>query len=148
SDRRICPPPVQLRTEDLLAELDKPSSPNRTARMYFAWALFGWIRAANVTFGLIPDFLIGRAPRIEIDYRGHFFGAIVFQVLLTITNSASLYLCSGCGMPYARPRGPGFKKPNPGEANFCAGCGRREASRQADLRRRQRVAEAIRLCSL
>jgi len=124
-----------------LAALDGPIS----ARMFLERALENWLRVARITFGLSTTVVIGRPPRMEIDYGGHVFGAIVFQLLLTITNSDSLYVCSGCGMPYARPRG--FKKPRPGEANFCQACGRKEAERQADLRRRHKITDAMRLHS-
>lgn len=124
-----------------MAAIDDPLK----ARMFFERDLENWLRAAGITFGLSTSVVIGRPPRMEINYGGRVFGAIVFQLLLTITNSDSLYVCSGCGMPYVRPRG--FKKPRPGEGNFCQTCGRTEALRQADIRRRHRIADAKRMHS-
>lgn len=114
------------------------SDPIFLERMLLQRALADWHRAARITFTLDSVFILGRAPRMEVSYGGRVFSAIVLQLLLTITKSESLYICSGCGWPYLRPRG--LKKPNPGESNFCQSqsCGRPESVRQSGLRRRQK----------
>lgn len=47
------------------------------------------------------------------------------------------YVCSGCGRPYFRRRKPTF-----GISNFCPSCGRKESLRQAQQRRRDKVAQS------
>jgi hypothetical protein len=112
------------------------------ARQRFELNFHDLLHAARITFSLTstskPQFLWGA----EIDYGRRLFSALVLQLLLTVIKSDSLYCCSGCGLPYARPRGRGWKKPKPGESNFCGNCGRKEALRQADRRRREKIAKA------
>jgi hypothetical protein len=84
----------------------------------------------------------GAAWRLEVDYNGCLFAAIALQLALTLTGSHSLFVCSGCGLPYVRER----KAPKPGQANYCKRCDHGgEALRQADRRRRERMADARRL---
>lgn len=80
---------------------------------------------------------------LEIDYRGAMMNAVGMQLALTISNSDSLYICSGCGEPYARSRDK--RRPKPGESNFCDNCGTEAALRQADKRRKAKVAKARQL---
>lgn len=80
---------------------------------------------------------------LEIDYRGAMLNAIGLQLALTVSNSDSLYICSGCSEPYARSRDK--RRPKSGESNFCDGCGTAEALRQADRRRKAKLAQARRL---
>lgn len=88
----------------------------------------------------------GRARfELEIDYRGAMMNALGLQLALTISNSDSLYICSGCGGPYARSRDK--RRPKPGESNFCDNCGTAEALRQADKRRKAKLARARKLYS-
>jgi transposase-like protein len=113
------------------------------ARSYFELRLQDWLHSARITFGLTANAGHGFTWRTEIDYKGRLYSALVLQLLLTVTNTDSLYFCSGCSLPYMRPKK--HKKPNAGEANFCSSCGREEALRQADRRRRKKVATARRL---
>jgi hypothetical protein len=80
---------------------------------------------------------------LEIDYRGAMMSAVGLQLALTISNSDSLYICSGCSEPYARSRDK--RSPKTGEANFCDNCGTGAALRQADKRRKAKVAKARQL---
>jgi hypothetical protein len=117
------------------------------ARWLFEVRFKDWLTLARITFGLRPMQKVaqGSAWHTEINYGGRLFSAIVLQLLLTIVNADSLYFCSGCALPYLRPKTR--KKPNRGEANFCGTCGKgnKEALRQADRRRREKMAEARRL---
>jgi len=90
-----------------------------------------------------PDFAVYWTGRweIRIDYHGFLFAALAFQLALSVTRARGLYTCSGCGNPYLRVK----DAPRRGEANFCEQCGRKEAIRQADQRRRKKKAEACRL---
>ena len=86
----------------------------------------------------------GRARfELEIDYRGAMMNALGLQLALTISNSDSLYICSGCGGPYARSRDK--RRPKPGESNFCDNCGTAAALRQADKRRKAKLVGARKL---
>jgi hypothetical protein len=131
-----------------------PRSPNpyishgvAAARQRFEYRFKDWLTFARITFGLtsMPKPTQGSAWRTEIHYGGRVFSAIVLQLLLTLVNADGLYFCSGCALPYLRPKTR--KKPNRGEANFCGTCGKgnKEALRQADRRRREKMAEARRL---
>jgi transposase-like protein len=80
---------------------------------------------------------------LVVDYRGCVFSAIAMQLTLAIAGAESLYTCTGCGMPYVRTK----KLPRADQANFCQRCGRDEALRQADRRRREKMAEARHLAS-
>lgn len=82
---------------------------------------------------------------LELDYRGYMLNAVLLQLALTLSNSDSLFVCSGCSFPYARNREK--RRPRPGQANFCDECGRKAALRHADQRRKVRNAEARRLAS-
>jgi transposase-like protein len=57
---------------------------------------------------------------MQIDYHGLLFAAIALQLALVIADADSLYSCSGCGMPYIRPREK--RRPKPGWANYCTRC--------------------------
>ena len=80
---------------------------------------------------------------LEIDYRGAMLSAVGLQLALTISNSASLYMCSGCGIPYARSLDK--RRPKTGQSNFCDECGTVVARRQADRRRKAKMTETRRL---
>jgi len=98
-----------------------------------------WLSIGEVGFHLNP---IAGGWRLAVSCGyGCVFSAIALQLALTLVHAESLYTCSGCGMPYIRTK----KAPQPGQANFCDACGAQEALRQADLRRRERMAEARRL---
>ena len=80
---------------------------------------------------------------LEVDYHGLMLNAVGLQLALTLANSDDLYICSGCGMPYARSAEK--RRPKVGQANFCDGCGTAVALRQADARRKAKMIEARRL---
>jgi hypothetical protein len=84
-----------------------------------------------------------RRFELEIDYRSSMLNAVGLQFALTVSNSDSLYICSGCGLPY--PRRSEKRRPKAGQANFCDECGNAAALRQADVRRKEKMAEARRL---
>jgi len=81
---------------------------------------------------------------VELDYRGPLLSAIGLQLALTISKSDSLYTCSGCGKLYARSVQK--RRPKRGQGNFCDECADGGvALRQADERRKAKMAEASRL---
>jgi hypothetical protein len=83
---------------------------------------------------------------IQIDYHGLLFPAIALQLALVLADADSLFTCSGCGIPYIRPRER--KRPKIGWANYCDSCSEDGvAQRRATESYRQKRAEAVRLYS-
>lgn len=83
---------------------------------------------------------------LEIDYHGLLFPAIALQLALVLADADSLYTCSGCGIPYVRPRER--KRPKSGWANYCDQCSKDGvAQRRAAETYREKRAEAVRLHS-
>jgi hypothetical protein len=83
---------------------------------------------------------------LQIDYHGLLFPAIALQLALVLADADSLYSCSGCGIPYIRPRER--KRPKSGWANYCDRCSKDGvAQRRAAETYREKRAEAVRLHS-
>jgi hypothetical protein len=83
---------------------------------------------------------------LQIDYHGFLFPAIALQLALVLADADSLYTCSGCGIPYIRPRER--KRPKTGWANYCDQCSKDGvAQRRAAETYREKRAEAGRLHS-
>ena len=99
----------------------------------------------------VSDFALrwnGMARRWEfqIDYHGLLFAAIALQLALVVANADSLFTCSGCGVPYIRPRER--KRPKSGWANYCDQCSQEGvAKRRAVETYREKRAQAVRLHS-
>jgi len=64
------------------------------------------------------------------------FGILAHQLMLLISRSKGIGICSGCGEPYSPER-----RPRINQRNYCKQCGRRAACRdaKADQRRRERA---------
>jgi predicted RNA-binding Zn-ribbon protein involved in translation (DUF1610 family) len=58
-------------------------------------------------------------------------GALAVQLMLTITRSAGVAVCSSCGRAFAPSR-----RPNSNRNAYCKACGRRAAWREPQARRR------------
>jgi hypothetical protein len=83
---------------------------------------------------------------LQIDYHGLLFPAIALQLALVVAEADSLYTCTGCGVPYIRPRGR--KRPKSGWANYCDQCSKDGvAQRRAVETYREKRAMAVRLHS-
>ncbi len=83
---------------------------------------------------------------IQIDYHGLLFAAIALQLALVVANADSLFTCSGCAVPYIRPRER--KRPKSGWANYCDQCSTEGvAKRRAVESYREKRAQAVRLSS-
>jgi len=83
---------------------------------------------------------------LQIDYHGLLFPAIALQLALVLADADSLYSCSGCGIPYIRPRER--KRPKSGWANYCEQCSKDGvAQRRAAETYREKRTEAVRLHS-
>jgi ssDNA-binding Zn-finger/Zn-ribbon topoisomerase 1 len=99
-------------------------------RGLLAYEITIWLKLGRVGLVAGPGVL-------EIDLHHCMFSAIALQLALTIAGTNRLFTCSGCGYPYSRKN----KAPKPHQANFCPRCGP-EALRQADQRRRKKMADA------
>jgi hypothetical protein len=83
---------------------------------------------------------------IEIDYHGLLFAAIALQLALVVADADSLFVCSGCAVPYVRPRER--KRPKSGWANYCDRCSKQGvAKRRAVETYREKRSQAVRLHS-
>jgi hypothetical protein len=81
---------------------------------------------------------------LQIDYHGLLFPAIALQIGLVIADADSLFTCSGCAVPYIRPRQR--KRPKSGWANYCEQCSNEGvAKRRAVESYREKKAEAVRM---
>jgi hypothetical protein len=118
------------------------SKPTETQRRFLWVELNLWMRLTGVGLVLGGD-VKQMKLQLQINYDGGLLAAIALQLALTVSGSESPSRCSGCGHLYVRTK----KSPKPGEANFCETCGRDEAVRQADKRRRDKVQKARRLRS-
>jgi hypothetical protein len=83
---------------------------------------------------------------LQINYHGLLFPAIALQLALVLADAGSLFSCSGCGVPYVRPRQR--KRPKSGWANYCDQCSTNGvAQRRAVETYREKRATATRLHS-
>lgn len=64
---------------------------------------------------------------------GGLFGALACQLLLTISRTDGLAICSACGVPYVPHRRPVAKR-----RRYCEACGRRAAMRDSSMEYRRR----------
>jgi hypothetical protein len=83
---------------------------------------------------------------LQIDYHGLLFAAIALQLALVVADADSLFTCSGCAVPYIRPRER--KRPKSGWANYCDECSKHGvAKRRAVETYREKRALAVRMHS-
>jgi hypothetical protein len=71
-------------------------------------------------------------------------GALALQLTLAISQTDSLYTCTGCGLPYIRTH-THRRRPKPNQNNYCSNCGTGQARTDAKRRFRERIREARRL---
>jgi hypothetical protein len=120
------------------------------AREFIAREIADWLDCWKVEksealsdFGLIWNDGLQKWD-LQIDYHGLLFPAIALQLALGVADVDSLYTCSGCGLPYIRPRNR--KRPKAGWANYCDRCDRQGVGkRRAVEAYREKKAEAMRL---
>jgi len=76
-----------------------------------------------------------RRKRFEVRISGSsaLAGALALQIMLALTRSAGIAVCSGCGKVF-----PPSRRPNPNRNTYCDTCGIRAAWREAQARRRER----------
>ena len=127
--------------EELLKSLQHPAASRsflsiEVRRMLSSWGL-GFSMRWNAS---------AQRFELEIDHRGCMLNAVLLQLALTLSNSDSLFVCSGCSLPYARNRK--IRRPRPGQGNFCDDCGTKASLRQADQRRKVRNEAKRRLAAI
>lgn len=131
------------------------NSPERNvelARGYISGEIGQWLDCwKQEKTGGVSDFALrwnGVQQRwdLQIDYHGFLFAAIALQIALVVADADSLFTCSGCGVPYIRPRER--KRPKSGWANYCEQCSKEGvAKRRAVENYREKRAQAVRLLS-
>lgn len=80
---------------------------------------------------------------IQLNYHGLLFPAIALQITLALAQADSLFTCSGCGLPYLRPRTR--KRPKRGWANYCEQCHQDKVAqrRASDAYREKKAAKRM-----
>jgi hypothetical protein len=110
-----------------------------TPGVFPAYALDQWLRFSHVRPRPAYN---PRRKRFEIRISGSpaLLGALAIQIMLAMTRSTSIAVCSGCGKPF-----PPSRRPNPNRNSYCKTCGTKAAWREAQTRRRARKASQGRL---
>lgn len=81
----------------------------------------------------------GRGPAVKLGSSrpfGGLFAALAVQTLMAACRSEGLYVCHGCGRPFAL--GPTERRRQAGRNTYCPDCGLRAARRDASERWRQK----------
>jgi hypothetical protein len=102
---------------------------------FVAYGLELWLRLFQVRPRATYN---ARRKRFEIRISGAppLPGALALQIMLALTRSAGVAVCSGCGKIF-----PPSRRPNPDRNSYCNSCGMRAAWREAQARRRRRERE-------
>ncbi len=124
--------------EKFIERLKKPAQ----SRSQLAHEVRGMLYSSGLGF-TIDLHKAKSAFTLAVDYRGCMLNAVLLQLVLTLSNSDCLVICSGCSLPYARSREK--RRPRPGQSNYCDECGTTVALRHADQRRKKKMAEARQL---
>jgi hypothetical protein len=107
----------------------RPPAPEE-ARPLLGIVMQEWLQ----TFDVRPVFAWwGRDPQIV--FQRDLPTTLVMSLVMAVVRAEGLAICSACGRPYLR-RGRQAKR---GQSNYCSGCGRRAAWRQAARRWRQGI---------
>jgi hypothetical protein len=91
-----------------------------------------WLELGNVR----PKFQ-WRQNDIVVSYDSHLFGALASQLLMLVSRTKGLGVCSSCGNPFI----PSKRRPKTNQRNYCATCKKRGAWRDAQRDRRRRLKE-------
>lgn len=121
--------------EDLVQEqIAVASGDAEMGRIHLAHLVNEWLTIGNVRPRVRWDY-DHELPRFELT--GGTFGLLAAQMMVAISRSHGVAVCSGCGSPYERLA----RRPKPGQRNFCPGCRKRVAPRvqKRDWRARKRT---------
>lgn len=105
------------------------------ARFKIEEAVDDWLRWGNVR----PTLTWGTQDQPSLGYdpgKLGLFGVLALQLATEVATARALYVCAGCGTPYARLK----RLPKPGQRNFCDECGTKVATRLAMREWRRRGA--------
>ncbi len=103
-----------------------------TRRAHLAAAIQGWLSLAGVQPGLT---WWTHPPKLLLWSRAGTFGALGVQLLMAVSQSHGLAVCTSCSRPYLRGE---QHSPQAGRGNYCPRCGERGAARVRQQRRRDR----------
>lgn len=131
--------------------LDEPPAQNvELARGYIAIEIGMWLdcwkreQATGVSDLALRWNKVQRRWELQIDYHGLLFPAIALQLALVVAGADGLFTCSGCAVPYMRPRER--KRPKSGWANYCDQCSKKGvAKRRAVETYREKRSQAVRM---
>ncbi|MGO9057287.1 MAG: hypothetical protein ACLQU2_07865 [Candidatus Binataceae bacterium] len=123
---------VRLNPELIFSSRKQFRAAQRNPASFVAYGLDLWLRYFQVRPRISYN---PRRKRFETHISGRpaFPGALALQLLLAITRSLGVAVCSSCGKPF-RPS----RRPNPNRNCYCKACGIKAAWREAQARRRQK----------
>lgn len=115
---------------ELLLSAPRLRSARRNPAAWVAYGMELWLRLFQVRPRATYN---AQRKRFEIRIAGAppLPGALALQIVLTLTRSAGIAICSGCGKLF-----PPSRRPNPNRNSYCKSCGMRAAWREAQARRR------------
>jgi hypothetical protein len=91
-----------------------------------------WLELGNVR----PKFRWW-GEHMAVSFDGHLFSTLACQLMMVISRTKGLGICSACGEPFV----PEKRRPKAEQRNYCKDCGRRAACRDAQRARRRRLKE-------
>ena len=103
----------------------------RNPEPFVVYGLDLWLRFFQVRPRASYNPLGGRFE-IRINGSPALAGALAIQIMLALTRSAGIAICSSCGKAF-----PPSRRPNPNRNSYCKSCGIKAAWRDAQARRRQ-----------
>jgi hypothetical protein len=113
-----------------------PSSVLRAARRepasFVAYGMELWLRFFQVRPRITYNPTRKRFDA-KINGSSELAGALALQIMLALTRSVGIAVCSGCGKLF-----PPSRRPNPNRNTYCDDCGIRASWREAQARLRQR----------
>jgi hypothetical protein len=115
---------------ELLFSARRLRGARRHAALLVAYGMELWLRLFQVR---PRTFYNARHKRFEIRISGApaLPGALALQIMLALTRSTGVAVCSGCSKLFAPSR-----RPNPNRNSYCKSCGVKAAWREAQARRR------------
>ncbi len=117
---------------ELLFSAPRLRAARRDPASFVAYGVELWLRFFQVRPRVTYN---PRRKRFEVRISGSsaLAGALALQIMLALTRSVGVAVCSSCGKPF-----PPSRRPNPSRNTYCQACGIRAAWREAQARRRER----------
>lgn len=115
------------------ADSDESEKDIAREKFYIGVGVHHWLTVADVR----PVFnWTNENPEINFESNnayGKLFGNLAIQLMMAISQTAGLALCTSCGQTYSPER-----RPRAGERRYCKYCGRKAANRDAQANYRKR----------